>query len=67
MMNKQIGDLGYDTQKMPVGKLSAKAIDDGYEVLNRISEAIKKKASSSKLLDLSSEFYSLIPHNFGWK
>ena len=52
---------------MPVGKLSAKAIEKGYDVLNRITESLKKKTGNSKLQDLSSEFYSLIPHDFGWQ
>jgi poly [ADP-ribose] polymerase 2/3/4 len=32
MIEKQLTDVGYDVKKMPLGKISGKMIDDGYEV-----------------------------------
>jgi hypothetical protein len=45
--------------------LSKKQINEGYKVLTQIQEAIKSGASKSELADLSSDFYSLVPHDFG--
>jgi len=42
-------------------------IQKGFSVLKDISDALKNKKSSSSIQDLSSEFYSLIPHDFGFK
>lgn len=36
-----------------------------YEVLKQLEEAIKQNKSGSTLSDLSSRFYTLIPHAFG--
>lgn len=66
MANKQMQDIGYDTKKMPLGKLSKNSIEKGYAVLKKLLDAIE--SGKKKDLDtLSSEFYSLIPHDFGFK
>eukprot|EP00669_Euglena_mutabilis_P002590 TRINITY_DN13254_c0_g1_i1.p1 TRINITY_DN13254_c0_g1~~TRINITY_DN13254_c0_g1_i1.p1 ORF type:complete len:352 (-),score=116.46 TRINITY_DN13254_c0_g1_i1:193-1248(-) len=49
---------------VPLGKLSKPQIEKGQAVLERIEEAINADAKGT-LAALSSEFYSLIPHNFG--
>jgi poly [ADP-ribose] polymerase len=67
MMNNQMKEIGYDASRMPLGKLSKNAIQKGYEILKELSEAIEKKKSKSVLSDLSGQFYSYIPHNFGFK
>ena len=51
---------------MPLGKLSVKILNEGYEILNKISNVIAKKAKGN-LKKLSSAFYSCIPHDFGRK
>jgi poly [ADP-ribose] polymerase len=51
---------------MPLGKLSKETIKKGYEVLQKISDVIEKKTKGD-LLDLSSAFYTVIPHDFGFK
>jgi len=48
----------------PLGKLSAQQIEKGQGVLEKISNAITK-AKKSELLDLSSAYYTLIPHAHG--
>jgi len=51
---------------MPLGKLSKTQIAKGFEVLEEIENFMKtKKGPASKLTELSSRFYTLIPHDFG--
>mmetsp|Transcript_130232 Transcript_130232/g.309007 ORF Transcript_130232/g.309007 Transcript_130232/m.309007 type:complete len:706 (-) Transcript_130232:33-2150(-) len=50
----------------PMGKLTEKQIVKGQGVLDKIEAALKKKGKSA-LDDLSSEYFSLIPHDFGRK
>ena len=55
-----------DTKKMPLGKLSKAQIAKGFEILEEIEAALKSGTGSGKLLsDLSSRFYTAIPHDFG--
>lgn len=54
-----------DIKKMPLGKLSKQQIAKGFEALEEIEEAIKKKSNEAKLAELSSKFFTIIPHNFG--
>ncbi|XP_029122740.1 poly [ADP-ribose] polymerase 2 isoform X3 [Elaeis guineensis] len=58
--------LGYNAEKLPLGKLSKSTILKGYDVLRRISDVILQ--SDRKTLEqLSGEFYTVIPHDFGYK
>eukprot|EP01101_Sappina_pedata_P011422 TRINITY_DN7693_c0_g1_i1.p1 TRINITY_DN7693_c0_g1~~TRINITY_DN7693_c0_g1_i1.p1 ORF type:complete len:935 (+),score=412.42 TRINITY_DN7693_c0_g1_i1:139-2805(+) len=41
MMEKSLMEMEIDLKKMPLGKLSKKHIQSGYQVLNKISEALK--------------------------
>lgn len=66
IMNKQMAEIGYDAKKMPLGKLGKETITAGYKVLKKIENVLKKKEKGD-LKDLSSEFYTLIPHDFGFK
>jgi len=50
---------------MPLGKLGKETIKQGYLVLQKIENVLKKKEKGD-LKDLSSQFYSLIPHDFGF-
>ncbi|CAK8994073.1 unnamed protein product [Durusdinium trenchii] len=49
----------------PMGKLTAAQIAKGQAVLDKIAAAMKKKGAD--LDDLSSQYFSLIPHDFGRK
>lgn len=49
---------------MPLGKISKAQIAKGFEALEQVEEALKKKQPRSKLAELSSQFYTVIPHNF---
>lgn len=61
-MKNTLVQLEIDTEKMPLGKISQKQIDDAYEILNEINENLGNK---SILLKLSSDFYTLIPYSCG--
>lgn len=67
MMKQAMLEVGYDANKLPLGKLSKDHIKKGYQVLQEISTAINSGASRSVLLDLSNQFYTLIPHVVGMR
>eukprot|EP00931_Biecheleriopsis_adriatica_P045323 TRINITY_DN25975_c0_g1_i3.p1 TRINITY_DN25975_c0_g1~~TRINITY_DN25975_c0_g1_i3.p1 ORF type:complete len:696 (+),score=220.31 TRINITY_DN25975_c0_g1_i3:51-2138(+) len=50
----------------PLGKLTEQQIEKGQAVLERLQAALEKKGAKG-LEELSSEFYTLIPHDFGFK
>ncbi|CAI0469680.1 unnamed protein product [Linum tenue] len=66
MMAQQMMEIGYNANKLPLGKLSKATILKGYEVLKRIADVIVT-ADRSTLEQLSGEFYTVIPHDFGFK
>lgn len=55
-----------DVKKMPLGKLSKAQIAKGFDVLVDLENAIKTK-KNQQLDKLTSQFYTLIPHDFGRK
>lgn len=57
-MNNQMKEIGYDAQKMPLGKLAKSSILKGYEALKGLMEEIKGKKRSDVINRLSSDFYS---------
>lgn len=65
MFQQTMKSYEIDTAKMPLGKLSKAQIAKGFDILTEIEDAIKNNASSGKFNELSSNFYSLIPHDFG--
>ncbi|KAL2927715.1 Poly [ADP-ribose] polymerase 2 [Bienertia sinuspersici] len=66
MMRQQMMEIGYNAEKLPLGKLSKSTILKGYDALKRISDVIGQ--SNRKLLEqLSGEFYTAIPHDFGFR
>ncbi|XP_052186181.1 poly [ADP-ribose] polymerase 2 isoform X1 [Diospyros lotus] len=66
MMKQQMMEIGYNAEKLPLGKLSKLTILKGYDVLKRIADVIGQ-SDRKKLEQLSGEFYTVIPHNFGFK
>jgi poly [ADP-ribose] polymerase len=66
MFQDALKDLEIDTKKMPLGKLSKTQIAKGFEALEQIEQALEKN-EKSKLAELSSQFYTVIPHDFGRK
>ncbi|XP_024525660.1 poly [ADP-ribose] polymerase 2 [Selaginella moellendorffii] len=67
MMRQQMVEIGYDARKMPLGKLSKATILKGYQTLKSIQGVLESRGPPQTLLDLSSEFYTLIPHDFGFQ
>ncbi|XP_023562124.1 poly [ADP-ribose] polymerase 3 isoform X2 [Octodon degus] len=56
--------MNLDVKKMPLGRLSKQQIARGFEALEALEEALKVPADDV-LEELSSRFYTIIPHNFG--
>jgi len=66
MMTREIKSLEFDVRKMPLGKLSRAQISAGYSVLTKIEEVLNSSnVSENQLTALSSQFYTLIPTDFG--
>ena len=66
VMNTAMKEIGYDAKRMPLGKLGDSTLKEAYTVLTKLSSAVKKK-DVALCRALSSEFYSLIPHDFGFQ
>ncbi|KAK1796119.1 hypothetical protein P4O66_009200 [Electrophorus voltai] len=66
-MKKAMVEFEIDLQKMPLGKLSKRQIQSAYALLSEVQQAVSDRASESVILDLSNQFYTLIPHDFGMK
>ncbi|CAM0881176.1 unnamed protein product [Alopecurus aequalis] len=66
MMKQQMMEIGYNADKLPLGKLSKSTILKGYDVLKSISNVISH-ADRRQLEQLTGEFYTVIPHDFGFK
>lgn len=68
MMTQHMVEIGYDVKKLPLGKLSKKTVADGFTALKSIEKELAKKAPAAHTLqELSSEFFTHIPHDFGFK
>ena len=68
LIEKSVVKVGYNVKKMPLGKLSDDNMKKGYDLLKQMyKELDKKKPVKSILSTLSSEFYTTIPHDFGFK
>jgi predicted DNA-binding WGR domain protein len=66
-MNKALIEMDIDTKKMPLGKLSRKQLKKGYTILSDIEDEISGKNRKARLIDLSNQFYTHIPHSFGMR
>jgi len=66
MMESVMKELEFDCKKQPLGKLTKDQIKKGYEVLTELEKEMKKRSPKvAVLIDLTNQFYTLIPHNFG--
>jgi len=65
MFKEAMAKMNIDVKKMPLGKLSKVQIAKGFEVLEELETEIKGKKRNAKLQEITSKFYTLIPHNFG--
>ena len=68
-MNQQIIKIGYDSDKIPLGQISPEVIKKGFQYLKQLENIIgdndNKKINTKEVYDLSSKYFTLIPHNFG--
>ena len=53
-----------DVKKMPLGKISKGQIAKGFDALEEIEKVLNSK-KTAKLPELTSDFYTVIPHDFG--
>lgn len=69
-----MSSLNYDANKLPLGKLSNNTLRKGNLVLKEISEVLNDpvlaatkygRSQTQVLSDLTSRYYSIIPHIFG--
>ncbi|MCL7026676.1 hypothetical protein MKW94_012552 [Papaver nudicaule] len=67
MMKQQMVEIGYNAEKLPLGKLSKSTISKGFNVLKSISEAMTANPDRKTLEELTGAFYTVIPHDFGFK
>ncbi|KAJ3076374.1 Poly [ADP-ribose] polymerase 2, partial [Podochytrium sp. JEL0797] len=69
LMDQAMSEIGYDSKKMPLGKLTKKTIQKGYLELKKISEELNRVGGPRfrELQELSGDFYTIIPHNFGMR
>lgn len=64
MFKGAMASFDIDVKKMPLGQLSKHQVEKGFEVLEELEDAIEKK--KSKLIEqVTSRFYTVIPHAFG--
>ncbi|TPX43361.1 hypothetical protein SeLEV6574_g05106 [Synchytrium endobioticum] len=68
MYAKQMSEIGYDANKMPLGKLTKSMIQQGYNYLKQIAQELQKtNPNQTAIKRSSSDFYTVIPHDFGFK
>lgn len=66
MFKEAMQTMNIDVKKMPLGKLSKQQIAKGFEALEAIETALQEQPLPGKQLEeLSSRFYTIIPHSFG--
>ncbi|KAG8436109.1 hypothetical protein GDO86_007281 [Hymenochirus boettgeri] len=65
MFKEAMQTMNLDVKKMPLGKLTKAQIAKGFDALEKLQEAFERKATKKELSDLTSQFYTIIPHNFG--
>ncbi len=68
MMEAMLSWLAYDVRRAPLGALRADTLLAGARTLKRIEDALSAgPASRATLSQLSSAYYTLVPHAFGMK
>lgn len=55
--------MGFDVKRMPLGQLDKETVMEGYKYLREIEKVLDGK-SKADLNELSSKFYTHIPHDF---
>ena len=61
-------EMEYDAKKAPLGKITKQQIKAGYAALKEISDLIADgKTTGAAILNACNDFYTRIPHEFGFK
>ena len=58
-------NMNYDTNKLPLGKLSKATISRGFQALKDLGAVLSDPSRGADVENLSNRYYSLIPHAFG--
>lgn len=67
-MKRTMVEFELDLTKMPLGKLSKKQLEQAYGILSKAQDLLNEKdTQKAKFVDISNQFYTLIPHDFGRK
>jgi poly [ADP-ribose] polymerase len=64
MFKEALKTYDIDVKKMPLGKLSKSQIAKGFEILEEL-EAVMENKKTGSYADISSRFYTVVPHDFG--
>ena len=66
-MKRAMVEFELDLTKMPLGKLSKKQLEKAYGILNQAQQLVDApdNVHKSKFVDVTNQFYTLIPHDFG--
>ncbi|NXK59039.1 PARP3 polymerase, partial [Sylvietta virens] len=66
MFQDAMQTMNIDVKKMPLGKLSKQQIAKGFEALEELEAVLREQPhQATRLEELSSRFYTIVPHNFG--
>ena len=66
-MESVLKEMKFDSKRAPLGKLSKSQINAGYAVLKEIEDLLKNSGQNRQFVELSNNFYTRIPHDFGMK
>ena len=66
LIEQSVVQVGYDPKRLPLGQLDKETVMEGYKYLREIEKVLSGKVKGD-LADLSSKFYTYIPHNFSMK
>lgn len=65
-LTQQFIDANLDTGKCPLGQLSVDQIAKARDILDEAKNLLNKRNITDELNKLTNEYYSNIPHNFGY-
>lgn len=65
LVTKSLLSLNLNTEKLPLGKISKKQLTDAREIICDLNNLIDNSGNIDNIIDLSSQFYTLIPYSVG--
>jgi poly [ADP-ribose] polymerase 2/3/4 len=65
MFQHTLKEFEIDVKKMPLGNISQTQIKKGMAILEQLKGALDNGKTGKTLEDLTSQFYTIIPHSFG--